>query len=199
MSSTNISHPFFQKLMGEHREILSELESLKGLTNLSSLKGQVERIWELAEQRHHHNEEFYLFSRIYLDPRLLAGGPMCSLYFDVHMSEGVKEQVERIIGGPLKREAHQEPILQTKCPLTIPIEEHQASKSLLDFILKNIDQLEIGAVMAYLELYKKIQFSHIQKEDNCLFHLCSSLLTSQEADQILEQWNQTETKNGNDL
>jgi hemerythrin-like domain-containing protein len=192
MNSASMAHPLFQVLMEEHKKILSKLAQI----DLSPRRDQwlplLDEIMQLIEMDHHFKEEKLLFSRIYMNPKINAGGPMCSLFFDFHMSEKIKEQVECITSTPLMIEPHQEDILKTHCPLTLPIEEHQAGKDLLKYIIKNMTHLKDKEISQYLSLYKQIQFSHIQKEENCLYHLCSNLLTSQEADEILELWNQKE-------
>jgi hypothetical protein len=58
-----------------------------------------ERIGEL-----HRKEEYLLFHRLFKNPRLREGGPMCSYFFDQHLSENpfqkIQEKIERLIEIP---------------------------------------------------------------------------------------------------
>ncbi len=183
-----ITHPLFIEMMNEHKAILSLIANAESKLQEPCFKKLLIEIHEVAEQKHHHKEETLLFKKIYLNKHIHEGGPMCTFFYDFHMMERPRQKVEKIIQKELSIEPHQNEILITKCPLVIPIEEHQSGKDLLIYLIENFENLDPQLKKSYFELYKSIQVSHINKEENCLYRMCADLLSPQEADEILEEW-----------
>jgi hemerythrin-like domain-containing protein len=181
-------HPLFQQISGEHQRILSALSRLETAEKKEELVELTRWLWKWVVEDHHHKEESLLFEKIYRNPRINEGGPQCGLFFHLHMLSRAKDAVEAITGRPLRITPLQQEIVDSGAPLAVPIEEHRGGKDLLQFILDNEEQLDFDLMKKYLTIFKTHLVSHIQKEEKCLYHLCASLLTTEEADKILEQW-----------
>ncbi len=188
-NQATISHPLFQILNDEHARILNILSKLDISTSNHDLLLLSQELQSFAEIQHHEKEEKLLFTAIYENKKIHEGGPRCSLYFDLHIFENTKAQVEKIIGHALTRTAHQSVLLEKQTPLTIPIEEHQSGRELLVHILNRLHNNEdFLENKKKLEFYKSIQINHINKEKNCLYHMCAQLLSKESADEILTTW-----------
>lgn len=175
--------------MEEHKVIVGLLEKIDQTGSKEDLQKLAQELWNFAELKHHHNEEALLFEAIYKNPKTREGGPMCSLFFDFHISERVREKVEKITKNPISEESHQIDIIKSNSPINIPMEEHRSGKDLLKFILSSIPTMDLESLKKFMNTYKKIQINHFQKEENCLYPMCASLLTIAEADLIYEKWN----------
>lgn len=187
--TTTLSHPLFALLIEEHKVIVGLLEKIDLCQSKEELKKLAQDLWDFAELKHHHKEEVLLFKQIYLNPKTREGGPMCGLFFDFHMAEKVKEKIEKITQKPLSEEDHQVDIIKSQSPLNIPMEEHRSGKDLLRFILDSFSKMDLESLKKFMKSYEKIQINHFQKEENCMYPMCASLLTVAEADLIYEKWN----------
>lgn len=186
--SISVEHPLFQQISWEHERILqccSQFETASGKKELVEI---TKRLWHLVVEDHHHKEESLLFSRIYKHPRISEGGPQCGFYFHLHMLNRAKDVVEDITKRPLRITPLQREIIDSGAPLAVPIEEHRGGKDLLEFILSHEKKMDFDLIKKYLTVFKTHLVSHIQKEEKCFYHLCASLLTTEEADKIFEQW-----------
>ncbi|MCB0349482.1 MAG: hypothetical protein KDD37_11650 [Bdellovibrionales bacterium] len=188
MNQATISHPLFQQLVKEQSTIIDLLAQLDLCENNDDLKKLSLNLQTFAEIQHHEKEERLLFTTIYQNQKIHEGGPMCSLYFDLHQFENRKVKVEQIIGRTIKHTHQQAMLLKNRTPLVIPIEEHQSGRDLLAYILEKVDHTAFAINKINLELYKNIQVNHIKKEANCLYHMCAGLLSKDTADEILAEW-----------
>lgn len=190
MTALSIQHPLFKLIISEHTEVKNLMASAD-IANQDSFRSSLNKIWQLNEVEHHHKEEIFLFNQVYQHPLIHSGGPMCGLFFDFHMFENFKTQVEAITQHPLNQEPHQASMIEGGSPIVIPLEEHRAGKDLLNDLIKNFDKFSDENRRKYFDLYKTIQLSHFQKEEECFFHLCAMLLSTDQADSILKQWQNT--------
>jgi hemerythrin-like domain-containing protein len=138
------------------------------------------------EANHHRKEEEFIFSAVRTDPRIRAGGPLCTLYFDHHMIYSAlklaQKTVKEVVGLELKPEWSQD--LQedqtSNSPLTIPGEDHEAGRILVRAAEHLLNQSggsfnEVG-LQKIFSVYRDIQASHFQREENCFMKMCKNLV-----------------------
>lgn len=144
-------------------------------------------LWEYCsvflEAYHHESEESVLFKTVAKNPKIKNGGPQCTYFYDVQMTNNPLLEVYRElnISDFVIREEHI-PIhfkeeFKNKLPIVIPLEEHIAGKLLLEEIHRLINTE--GSVDRIIKLFKKyynIQIFHFKKEETCFFEMCSNLL-----------------------
>lgn len=186
MDGLNLNHPLFTHLINEHKKIVLYLNNLR-LTD-SGVLNQLNWLWENAEMSHHKKEEILLFSTMAEKSRIAEGGPLCTLYFDLHMSDPPTDKCYQLIGVAPTIEPHQQELIAKNSPLRIPLDEHRSGKEILQFLISHWSTLEDKKKEALVEQYKTLSLQHIHKEESCFFHLCSDLLTIDEASLILERW-----------
>lgn len=184
----SLEHPLFKLLIQEQKDIAQILDQVSSSTHEAQLIDLAKNLWETAELGHHHREEVYLFEAIYLKPKIKEGGPMCTLYFDCHINERVRENVERVVQHPVSETPDQTRMIQSQSPIIIPLEEHRSGKDLLQHILDKGTATPFDELKKWMFLYKKIQTDHFKKEQNCMYPMCTGLLTQDEADRIYEKW-----------
>lgn len=149
------------------------------------------------ETNHHRKEELFLFSAVRDNPKIRAGGPMCTMYFDSYMfftTIKVAQALALKITGqeflPIWTEDLQLD-RNSNSPLTIPGEDHEASRLLLrvaqQILEKEPSLKEHLFLNEILQLYIEIQKNHFQREENCFFPMCKNLLPPTQWQQIGEQ------------
>lgn len=175
------SHPLFDTICLEHRQISAFMSQLTPENNSLQLLHLGERIEEL-----HRKEEYLLFHTLFKNPRLREGGPMCSYFFDQHLSESPIQKIQEKIERPIEIPNHLKLIWQEKSPLCIPISEHLAIYNLVFHLQQQKNHVCLKDINKIAQMIS----SHFDKEENCLFHIVKNLLTPPELDEILEKWEQ---------
>lgn len=174
------------------------LSSIKELKNLNSAwLNLVNFCQQEIEENHHRKEETFLFSAVRGNPKITAGGPMCTMYFDSHMFFTTIKVAQALA---LKITAQEflptwtedlEMDRVSNSPLTIPGEDHEASRILLRAAQKILETdltlKEHLSLVELLKLYIEIQKQHFQREENCFFPMCKNLLPPQRWQQIGEE------------
>jgi hemerythrin-like domain-containing protein len=187
-SPLTIKHALFDQIRTEHQEVKKHLDLLSTDLNISELKYIANFLWIFNELEHHYREETILFSVVAFKPKIIEGGPMCTLFFDFHMNEKPLWKAKDAIKEDPEIEKHQEIFYEMGSPLRIPLDEHRSGKSILEYTLKNWENLDRIKIKRNLDLYRDIQISHFKKEEECFLYMCVNLLSSEEADNLFEQW-----------
>ena len=168
-----LNHPLFKLIRAEH---LSLFEMATAPTESLSISELSKKMTE-----HHHNEEQYLFSLLNTKARVCEGGPMCTYFFDAHITSPplkIAEDLTKI--APIIPHSMNE-FWTNKSPLRIPSSEHIALKHILEFSVGENLQKNFNT-------FQEILRNNIKKEEECLFHICSRLLTKTELDTLYDSW-----------
>lgn len=184
----NINHILFQTIRQEHLEINNAFLHLETSKNKEDTLSTINWLWEYNELTHHKKEELLLFSAIYNNSKINEGGPMCTLFIDSHLSFSPIEKCKKITNKIPEIEENQKVFYDMNSPLKIPVDEHRSGKQILAHIKSNWDTLSEAQMNSYIDTYVGIQKKHIEKEENCLFHMCCELLTIKKADEIYALW-----------
>jgi len=167
-------HPLFVLITEEHLEIKKMAHDL---TSDIELKSKL-----LEKLRAHHNmEEKALFSQLAKHPQICEGGPMCTYFFDAQITSPPILQAESITGTPLTVPSELSELWNNQSPLKIPAGEHLALQHILNFSSSE-------TLAKNLNLFIQLMESNFQKEEECLFHVCSRLLEEGELDKIYGIW-----------
>lgn len=186
MSHLIIEHSFLNLLRLEHRQIEHHLDLM--LQNMHN-KQHVEWLWQNAELIHHYKEETILFEYLAQNYTVQSGGPMCMFFLDYYVAHPPLEKCKTVTGVIPELEEHQKLVFNSGSTMRVPMNEHRAGKEILKFTMINWNVLDVLERERNLKLYNEIQREHLNKEENCFFHLCASLLNVSEADLLLEKWN----------
>jgi hemerythrin-like domain-containing protein len=184
-------------LAKEHGYLLSMLEQLiaRALNNVSSWKEVIIFCENYIENNHHQKEEEFIFNAIKNIPQLKGGGPQCTYYFGFQMSNPSIKQAITLV----QKTTHQitepqwtEKMLEfrkSNLPLVIPCEDHEAGRMLLR-AAQNLEPNQSSyndSIKLLISTYLEIQKIHFEKEERCLFKLCSSLLTQSQWNEIIKE------------
>jgi hypothetical protein len=129
-------------------------------------------------------EELFLFNPVSEKSNIRAGGPLCMLYFDMHLSSPPLERAARACGRARSRPtaanvpAHLRDLYERNSPACIPAEDHQA----LSEILRHAETCPPKDLVFLAVIFLDMLKLHFEKEDNCLIPMCQTLLTSEEWD-----------------
>lgn len=202
-------------ISSEHKTLLKLFDTyLSGCSDLASSDLASWRsliIWcsENLENNHHRKEEEFIFSAVRADPRIRAGGPLCTLYFDQQMIYSSLKLAQKTVKSVTEQQL--EPVWTedlksdqiSNSPLTIPGEDHEAGRILLrgaEILLEEEEKtptlnqpasVEGAAKQAALRkvfsVYRDIQVSHFQREENCFLKMCKTLLPAERWQEISER------------
>lgn len=138
------------------------------------------------ECNHHKKEEEFLFDKVRNNPKIQAGGPMCTMYFDGHILQPslpiANALVIEIKGSPSQLDVPTELKVdqENKSPLCIPEEDHFSGQVLLEEIRLLLPQERntetLNQIRKYFDLYYYIQRRHFDREENCFFRMCAELI-----------------------
>lgn len=167
-------HPLFALITEEHREIKKIAYDLKSDIELKSKLLEKIRV-------HHIMEEKALFSQLAKHPQICEGGPMCTYFFDAQITSPPILQAESITGTPITVPPELSELWNNQSPLKIPAGEHLALQHILNFSSSE-------TLVKNLNLFIQMMESNFQKEEECLFHVCSRLLEERELDKIYGIW-----------
>lgn len=193
----------FVVLKQEHSILLQSLaQGLAKSMTLSEWSSFLQMIEETFENNHHAKEEELIFAAVRPNELIRGGGPMCTFYFDGHicsssMSMALKEIAKfPDFQAPPPTSSHLPLDQKSGSPLSIPGEDHESGRMLLSlchFILVKNDLNEdqkISSLKTAMHVYKMIQERHFQREENCFFKMCESLLTAEQIIEIASKMNQ---------
>lgn len=185
MEPLDINHRLFKLILQEHQLILEKLEAINPHNPQKDL---LEWHLEFSENFHHKKEEVILFKEILKNPKISEGGPMCTLYYDLFMNDRPLTKLQKITGLKVIPEDHQKEFFITSSPLQVPIEEHQTTKTIISYLLKNWEALSTQNRSDLYTNYLEIQRLHIEKENTCLLPMCTQLLNTDKADELALLW-----------
>lgn len=177
----------FESLKFEHRALLSLFEiKFHDAKRYGKWNTLIEFSQSHFEDNHHQKEELYIFEIIKNDPRIKAGGPLCTYYFDAQLAhpplDTVIKLVKDLTGYSLSPEwsSLMKEIRDRNLPLLIPGEDHESGRILLRAAKLIHTENKSESINLKLEkifqLYWEIQQNHFQKEENCFFPMCLSIL-----------------------
>ena len=185
MNGLNVEHPLFALLRQEHRDILAKLHLMK---EREVHKEDILWLWKNGELRHHQREEKILFNFLLDEGQSDGGGPLCMLYMDQYILQPPLERATALTGQIPEIEEHQVEVFDRGSAMRIPVNEHRAGKELLRHLLEKWQTLETSHVRACLKEYLALQTENIQKEENCFYFMCATLLRPEQADRLLEEF-----------
>lgn len=188
--------------------IAGEHFHLRKLFNRSYALAREKGLWkefidlceELFEKNHHAKEEKYIFNTVKDIPQLRGGGPLCTYFFDFHMSQPALKQAvnvaAQVTGFAFEPQWNENMIAYRKenLPLVIPGEDHEAGRLLLRagrFLLKyQPDRADLGEKMIRIfDTYMRIQELHFDREEKCFLVMCTQLVPPARWDQLIEEMN----------
>lgn len=182
-------------ISNEHKALMSSFErQLVACIDRASWRDFIVWCFENLENNHHRKEEEFIFSAVRADPRIRAGGPLCTLYFDQQMIYSslklAQKTVKEVTGHQLEPQWTED--LKTdqanNSPLTIPGEDHEAGRILLRGAEILLEKEEPGqALKLIFKVYRDIQLSHFQREENCFLKMCKTLLPPERWQEISKQ------------
>lgn len=181
-----VDHPLFQQIKTEHSNIKTLLEFKP--SNDEEKCQWLESIRVEVEESHHKKEEILFFSKIHDHPQLCESGPLCSYYFDPFMMNSPIEWAKKNTNTIPTIESWQSAFYDLKGPIIIPVDEHRAGKTILNFLIthqKTISEFEFTRLMKF---YKELQYAHMEKEEHCFFFNACRLMTQTQADEIYTAW-----------
>lgn len=177
-------------LKQEHKQIRDALQILKK-SKREDLPDILNKISGLMEIIHHEKEELYLFKAAYESGLVQQGGPRCVFFMGLKIENDIvvsikdfltknkapfQENFSVPLSKKLKAENH---------PLSIPLEEHLAGISLMQFMKSMPDsKLMVEAIEFYCQLIEL----HSQKEDECLFEMLKTLLSQEVREQMAKDF-----------
>jgi len=180
----HLQHPLFLQIKKEHTALRELLVTLTPQIDMAELK----HLLDHYELLHHKKEEELIFKPLLDHPLLGEGGPLCVYYFDEQVVAPPRQAVQSLTGQEVKWLSHQKEFQNKHTPLAVPVDEHRSTYSLIQYYLDHFSELSLEKKNAILALYKRIQFSHMEKEENCFFHVMIRLLSDQELDEIWHKW-----------
>ena len=144
--------------------------------------------WKIAELIHHPKEEKILFSSLLPNQMVDGGGPLCMIYLDQYIMNSPLDRAKRITGELPAAEEHTRAFFDAGSAMRIPINEHRAGKAILQFLIEHWDDLDSAKKQTALREYVDLENYHMEKEENCFFYHCATLLTPEQADALLAAW-----------
>lgn len=188
------SHPIFDLIRSEHQEIRRYVDLLK--QSEGDRVQLLQKLQELAEFHHHAREEQLLFAPLLKKERLREGGPFCTFYFDQHVVRPPKSRIILLLGREPGWSQEQIQFKSQPSPLDIPIEEHRCLSALLSRLIEIQRNGRESQFDLIFREYSGLLLLHMEKEEACLFRVCSSLLTIAELDEALSRWSSVVSSSG---
>ena len=171
---------FTQHLIEEHKIIRSLLDVL-GKQEVRELKTLIPILKFFIEDLHHKKEEELLFPALLESAPLQQGGPRCSFFFGLRLEDYGSQKLPQKLPElrPITKY-----ILDSKSPLSIPVEEHIAGHLALELLGElQDDRVLANSISHYLHLMDL----HIRKEDECLFVLADNYLSPEIQNKLLDR------------
>lgn len=190
MTARSELHPYLVSYRVQHARILSFLNGL--MDQIENGDGDRDKLlktfFAFAAEKACGNqslrEEMFLFNPVSEKSNIRAGGPLCMLYFDMHLSSPPLERAARACGRARSQPTagnvpeHLRDLYERNSPACIPAEDHQALAEILDYSQACPPKDLLFLAVIFLDMLKL----HFEKEDNCLIPMCHSLLTPEEWD-----------------
>lgn len=186
--AVSMKHPLFKRIHDDHQKID---QLIKNCSDESLSKKSLELLFDFAENQHHYKEEDLLFKAIYEYPQLVTGGPLCMFYMDDYILNHPVDTLNQLTGLNIDIPERLRSYYETGSNLRVPLNEHLAGNKLLSELIKKYEEHSILERQKLFKLYTQIHSSNKSKEENCFLHLCSTLLTEEQANTILEKWSNT--------
>lgn len=153
---------------------------------------------DTVEGNHHEKEEGFIFEAIKNIPSIRSGGPLCTYFFDSHMTNPTLRraiEITKVQSGislePLWSN-HMQEIRERNLPLVIPGEDHEAGRIILrgvELLLNSNNPASFLKIKELFKVYLEIQKLHFDREENCFFKMCMHLIPPERWDQILLEMN----------
>jgi hypothetical protein len=200
-------HPFLIELFNENAEIVRRLEQFKRASEGSQPWNALEDFFAYCEHeiegRSNLKAELFLFPAMSGKAEIRAGGPLCMLYFEMHLANHPLDRsaaargTKRTHPGPANVAKHLRGFFEQNSPVCIPTMDHLAEAELTQRANeifggeRNPQTLRELKFLAdvYLDLVKK----HVEKENNCLLPMCHSILSLDDLDECARRcadWDQ---------
>lgn len=182
-----MSAPFLDVFLADHKYIqdhifIAEQALESGLSE--HFFETLEELLHFLSESHHPLEENVLFKRLATKSRILEGGPMCGLYFDMFRMNPVLRKMEPALLELAKSEKFpMDGVVNKNHPLSIPLTEHRAIELMLEALLKTNEMVFKDYKTEFKKMSELLQL-HIQKERECLFVMAGALLNSDEKIEI---------------
>lgn len=181
----SLQHDLFKFIHQEHKKIEALIESC---TQEDLSENSLKDLLLFAVKQHHFNEEELLFKTVGQDPRLVSGGPLCMFFMDDYILHHPVDNLTKLTGLKINIPKRLSNFYETGSNLRIPINEHLVGDTILTELIENYDQHSENQRQDLFKMYRQIQHNNKSKEETCFLHLCSNLLSEQQADEILEKW-----------
>lgn len=185
MKNKLIDHPLFLQIKDEHDQIRLLVNEYKENPSELSLLNKIE---QLAELEHHTKEEHLLFTHMLNFEVVNSGGPLCMLYLDDYIMNHPIETCKKLTGTEPNIGDHLKEFFDRGSAMRIPINDHLGGKSILKYLIENFENFSTEMRNSLFHHYQKIQFTHMEKEENCFFYVCANFLTQSSADEIYRKW-----------
>lgn len=183
--SVSLQHDLFKFIHQEHQKIEALIESC---THEGLSKNTLKDLLLFAVKQHHFNEEELLFKIVGQDPRLVNGGPLCMYFMDDYVLNHPVDNLTQLTGLKINIPERLSSFYETGSNLRIPINEHLVSDTLLTEMIENYEYYSEKQRQDLFKMYRQIQHNNKSKEETCFLHVCSNLLSDQQANEILEKW-----------
>jgi hypothetical protein len=141
-------------------------------------------------------EELWLFSALASKAQITAGGPMCMLYFGMHLASHPFERVSKFTGKVFRPtaksvSAHLRDFFEQNSHVCIPIGDHLACRHLREhmqsILVSEKSEAAFNEFAETVRIYFEIRKQHFEKEDNCLLPMTMALLSTDELDRLGEE------------
>ena len=168
-------HPFLNQFKEEHATFLEHMAQLQAAGDWPAFFAYSRAVIAQHEKR----EEQLLFNAIARKAEISAGGPLCMLYYDLHIAHPPLTRAAAVCNQPKWIPKH----IDAGSPVCLPIEDHMALEQITTHALvpgRQRRELETLAT-----IYLSILRVHFEKEDNCLFPMSQHLLSTGEMDLLL--------------
>lgn len=184
----SVEHPLFQLIRSEHEQIRQLIRSITNTMTKLEMLNITNKLISYAEEHHHYQEEMVVFKKVEDHPRLSEGGPLCIFFYDHYLASNPIQTIENLYNLTIEIKAHQQSFYDKKLPLQVPVDEHRAGSAILSYIQNNAEAMDSSKIYEALSTYSQLQLHHLEKEENCFFHLCAILLNEKEADAAITSW-----------
>lgn len=178
-------HALFKKLLNDHELIKSKITEA---TTTSEKRALLPWLIQEVEDKQHYQEEILIYPKLFKNPRLSEGGPYCTLYFDIHISNPPESLATRLTGTTPDWQGHQNIFKTQHTPILIPLKEHRSLRHILIYLSQNSPSLDDKEFEKLFQSYQQLLFHHLTKEARCFFRVCQTLLSESELNMIDQLW-----------
>jgi hemerythrin-like domain-containing protein len=195
-------HPFLLNLFNEHLEIVRRLGELHQGAQTHDPWGALKEFFAYCEneiqKQHNLKEELVLFPAMSSKAAIQAGGPLCMLYFDLHMANHPLDRSAAACGkkrtqpGPTNVPAHLRTFFEENTPVCIPTTDHLAAAELTlranEILSGEQNENALRELKFLADVYVDLMKGHFEKENNCLLPMCHSILSVDDLNECARRW-----------